>query len=66
LVVDASRLAFIDSSGLAVLVSIQNRLHEQGRRLVLRSVKPGVRRVLEMTNLSDFLNVEPTIAGEET
>jgi len=45
IVLDLSNLDFMDSSGLAVLISCRQRLHEKGRRLRVRSLKPNVVRV---------------------
>lgn len=57
-VLEMSGLAFIDSSGIAALVSVQNRLEQQGRRLILRSPRRNALRVFEISGLTDFLNVE--------
>lgn len=58
LVLDLSDLGFIDSSGIAVLVTAQGRLQERGRHLRVRSSKPLLARVFAITNLSEYLNVE--------
>ena len=50
-VVDASDLSFLDSTGLSVLVDVDRRLSTLGRSLLLRNVNPPVRRVLEITGL---------------
>ena len=55
---DLSGLSFIDSSGIATLISVQKQLVERGRRLSLHSPRPLVVKVLEVTDLIDFLNVE--------
>ena len=56
-------LAFIDSTGLGVLVRLHNRLaqREQGAPLVL--VDPGrqARKVLEITGLSKVFRVLPPL-----
>ena len=59
IVVDLAELDFLDSSGLAVLITAQKALSDQGRRLVIRSAKPNQLKVFEVTGLMDFLNVEP-------
>ena len=58
IVLDCNGLSFIDSSGIAALISAQKRLGSKGRRLVLRSPRPMIVKVLEVTDLIDFLNVE--------
>jgi anti-sigma B factor antagonist len=57
IVVDLAELSFIDSSGLAVLVTTQTTLHEQGRRLSLRSPRRHAVKVLEIAGLMEFLDV---------
>ena len=56
--VECSGLSFIDSSGLSVLIAAQKRLTERGARLVVRSPRPNVLKVIEITRLGEYLNVE--------
>jgi anti-anti-sigma factor len=58
-VVDCSGLSFIDSSGLSVLLAEHKRLAQKGSRLVIRSPQPGPLRVLEITGLFEYFDVEP-------
>ena len=53
--VDLSGLTFVDSSGLGVLMGAGRRARDQGGELVLREVSPQIRRVLDVTGLSDLL-----------
>lgn len=50
--VDLAQLDFIDSTGLAVLVSGLKRLREQGGDLGLRSPTPSAMKLFEMTGLT--------------
>lgn len=52
LVLDASGLAFIDSSGISELLRVRELMVEAGGSLVLVEPAPNVRRVLEITGLS--------------
>lgn len=56
--VDCSRLDFIDSSGLRVLVEAHRRLGDGRQALVLTGVSPTFRRLLEVTGLDEHLTVE--------
>lgn len=47
--VDASGLSFIDSSGLRALLSAREQLEEAGATLQLINLSPAVERVLDMT-----------------
>lgn len=57
-VVDFSRLSFIDSSGLSMLIAAHRRLVEDGRGLVVRSAPPSARRLLEISGLDRVLSIE--------
>ncbi|MFI7180128.1 STAS domain-containing protein [Streptomyces spororaveus] len=49
IVVDLSDLSFCDSSGLNALIHAQQTAAEHGRRIVLRTPPPQLRRLLGMT-----------------
>jgi len=52
--VDLAGLAFIDSTGLSVLITGLKRLRQQGGDMALRSPTPGTRKVLEITGLTEL------------
>ncbi len=54
---DLSELAFIDSTGLSVLITALKRLRQEGGELVLRSPTPGTRKVLEITGLTEVFSI---------
>jgi anti-anti-sigma factor len=58
LVVDLSRLAFIDSTGLRLLLQADARARERDCELVLRPGEPSVQRVFEVTGALDVLRFE--------
>ncbi|HEX3824232.1 MAG TPA: STAS domain-containing protein [Mycobacteriales bacterium] len=49
--VDLSQVSFIDSSGLAALIEINNATQDAGRQLTLVKPSRTVRRILEITGL---------------
>jgi anti-sigma B factor antagonist len=55
--VDLSSLAFVDSTGLSVLISSLKRLRQKGGDLALRSPTPGTRKVLEITGLTQVFSI---------
>ena len=55
LVVDLSRLSFMDSSGMAVVAAAHARAIEAGRRFVIVNPKGGVRRAFEVSGLDKAL-----------
>jgi anti-anti-sigma factor len=57
LIIDLTKLAFIDSTGLSAILRANRKL-EKGH-LVLRQPTPMVRQVLEITGLTGALRIEP-------
>jgi anti-anti-sigma factor len=58
-VVDVSRLEFVDAAGLRALASLRNRLAtDGGGQVVLRSPRPAIRRVLTIANVVDLFHLE--------
>ena len=55
LVFDLSGLRFMDSAGIAVLL----RAAAKVKSVLLREPSPAVRRVVELTGLTDVLRIEP-------
>jgi anti-sigma B factor antagonist len=56
--VDCSELTFADSSGLDTLIRLAKTLREDDRRLVLTSVRPIVRRAIEVLQITDLVDLE--------
>jgi anti-sigma B factor antagonist len=63
LVVDLGRLAFIDSTGLRLLLQADARAKEHGYELVLRPGEPAVQRVFEVTGALAVLRFEDANQG---
>jgi anti-anti-sigma factor len=57
LVIDLSQLAFMDSTGLRLLISADQRAREDGRRLVLVRGNEMIQRVLRLTRLDERLEI---------
>jgi anti-anti-sigma factor len=55
LVLDCSRLAFIDSSGVGVVLYMRRLLELQGRRLRVENVHGQPRRVLDLLRVREIL-----------
>jgi anti-sigma B factor antagonist len=60
-IVDLSKISFIDSSGLGVLVQETKRREGLGQSLVLVTNDPRVLRVIEVTGLRRFLQTYATL-----
>lgn len=65
--VGLERCSFIDSSGIAVILRAQNRMQEDGNRLVVYAPTDQVLRVLSMTGLTSnglvFASAEEALAA---
>lgn len=64
LVVDLSRLEFLDLAALRTLLVAERELSARGATLVLRSPTPRVRRLLDLMEVSGHLAVEGPAADE--
>jgi len=62
-VVDMSGLTFIDSSALGVLVVARKRFAGAGGGIRLHGLRPQVRRVFDITGLSDAFPILDDAAG---
>ncbi len=54
-VLDLSRISFIDSTGIALLVSVSATARERGWRLELRDPSPQVDRLIKLTSVTELL-----------
>jgi anti-sigma B factor antagonist len=57
-VLDLSQTGFLDSSGLRAILTAQRRLDEGNGRMGLRAPSEPVKRLLEITGLTDHFPVE--------
>jgi anti-anti-sigma factor len=55
IVFDLNGLRFMDSAGIAVLLGAAAKVNKVG----VRNPSPAVRRVVELTGLTDVLSIEP-------
>lgn len=69
LVLDLSRVTFMDSTGLQVLIAIKRRAELAGGSLTLVGVARAVMKVLTVTGLSETFTIVDTVeqaTGERT
>jgi anti-anti-sigma factor len=60
IVVDLSRVHFMDSAGCSVLLWVHKQILERGGRLVLCGLQSGVRALFEILRLSRVLTICPS------
>jgi anti-sigma B factor antagonist len=65
IVLDLRELAFMDSTGLRVIVAADSRAREQARRLVIVRGTDTVQRIIEMTRLNERLEIVDDLAAVE-
>jgi anti-sigma B factor antagonist len=57
IVVDLSKAAFLDSSGLGALTNSMRRIERKGAHLIVINTDPQMLRVFQLTGLKRVLNV---------
>jgi anti-sigma B factor antagonist len=62
-VVDLSRVTFLDSAGLGVLVGTEKNAADAGVEIILDSPQVGVRQVLEITGLDTVFEIRDHPSG---
>jgi len=63
-VVDLGDVTFLDSTGLSVLISTLRRCRAAGGELQIVGPRPNVRKVLEITGLTDVFGVADDTGGD--
>ncbi|MGI8819809.1 MAG: STAS domain-containing protein [Chthoniobacterales bacterium] len=61
LVVDLSKVPYVDSSGLAVLIGAMQSLEHDGGVFMLAAAQEAVRIILESARLDQYFKVFPTV-----
>jgi anti-sigma B factor antagonist len=61
LVIDLSRVPYIDSSGLAVLIGAMQSLELKGGVFMLAGAQDTVRTILESARLDQYFHLYPTV-----
>ncbi|MGI9173634.1 MAG: STAS domain-containing protein, partial [Chthoniobacterales bacterium] len=59
LVIDLSKVPYIDSSGLAVLIGAMQSLEHEGGRFFLAGARETVRVILESARLDQYFHLYP-------
>jgi anti-sigma B factor antagonist len=61
IVLDFSKLDYLDSSGLATLVNIYKNLNVRNARMVMFGLSEGILRVVELTKLDEVFEISGTL-----
>jgi len=65
LIIDMSGVPYMDSVGLGVLVAAQVRAQKSSRKLAFAGMNARVKAVTELSRLSQFLDVYPSLKDAE-
>jgi len=60
IVVDLTRVGYMDSSGLATLVEAMRSAGQNGWQLIICGLNPRVRAIFEIARLQSFFTIVPT------
>jgi anti-sigma B factor antagonist len=55
IIIDFANVAYLDSSGIGVLITISKTLKEKGKGLKLSNLSERITRVLELSSLADVI-----------
>ena len=58
IIFDFEKTSFMDSSGIAVVMRVRQRVRDLGGAVTLRGVRPQARKVLDAAGLDRFVTVE--------
>jgi anti-sigma B factor antagonist len=61
IILDLSKVTFLDSTGLGVLITALKRCRSAGGDLVLVTAQPNVLKVLEITGLNDVFQIYDSV-----
>jgi stage II sporulation protein AA (anti-sigma F factor antagonist) len=59
LILDLSKVDFIDSSGLGAILGRYKRIRERGGKLLLVNAQPQVQKILELSGLDKIMPLFP-------
>jgi anti-sigma B factor antagonist len=62
IVLDFSSVGYINSTGIALIVSVLAMARAQRRKVVAAGLSDHYREIFDITRLSDFIEVFPTLA----
>jgi anti-sigma B factor antagonist len=63
IILDLADLRYLDSTGLSLFVTTSKRAQTSGRKLVLLNPQTSTRRLLEVTDLTNYFEVNDTAPG---
>ncbi len=63
LVIDLSRLSFMDSSGIGLIIGRYKLMQELGGRVVIEGASPGIAKLLRLAGISKLCSIRSCEGG---
>lgn len=63
ILLDFSRVTYINSTGIALIVGLMSRAQKAGRRLVVFGLSDHYQEIFQITRLADYLSIVPDQAS---
>lgn len=61
IIFDFSRLSFMDSSGVGMIMGRYKKIAEAGGRVIIAAPQPQVQRIIEMAGLLSIVRIESNV-----
>lgn len=58
IIINGENLDYIDSTGLGVLIGILKEVKKNRKNVIIKSIKPNIRNLFDITGLSDVFIIE--------
>ncbi|WP_311525765.1 STAS domain-containing protein [uncultured Parvimonas sp.] len=58
IIVNCENLSYVDSTGLGAFISIYKHIKEKGEGLVIRGLKPHIKKIFLITDLDKVFEIE--------
>lgn len=58
IIVNCENLSYVDSTGLGAFISIYKNIKEKGEGLVIRGLKPHIKKIFLITDLDKVFEIE--------
>lgn len=61
IIVDMGKVSYIDSAGIAQIISIQTKLKDSSSRMIFANLKDMVKKLFEILRLEEIFEITPTM-----
>ena len=61
IIVDMGKVSYIDSAGIAQIISIQAKLKDNSSRMIFINIRDTVKKLFEILRLDEIFEISPTM-----